>query len=95
MSSNKRKSLTALQKKEICLAKQIAPFPTNQDLANAYDIGKSTVGDILREKEKWLTIDGDSSDANPVKILFSVFLPLLDSVFFPFVLIIYISAFFP
>jgi hypothetical protein len=67
MSSNKRKSLTALQKKEICLAKQIAPFPTNQDLANAYDIGKSTVGDILREKEKWLTIDDDSSDANKKK----------------------------
>ena len=67
MSSNKRKSLTALQKKEICLAKQIAPFPTNQDLANTYDIGKSTVGDILREKEKWLTIDDDSSDANKKK----------------------------
>ena len=67
MSLSKRKSLTALQKKEICLAKQIAPFPTNQDLANAYGIGKSTVGDILNEKEKWLTIDDNSSDANKKK----------------------------
>ncbi|CAJ0854456.1 14182_t:CDS:1, partial [Entrophospora sp. SA101] len=46
---------------------KIAQFPTNQDLANAYDIGKSTVDDILREKEKWLTIDDDSSDANKKK----------------------------
>lgn len=67
MSSSKRKSLTALQKKEICLAKQTSPFPTNQELASTYDIGKSTVGDILKEKEKWLAIDDDSHDANKKK----------------------------
>jgi hypothetical protein len=56
MSLSKRKSLTALQKKEICLTKQTSPFLTNKELANTYNIGKSTVGDILKEKEKWLVI---------------------------------------
>jgi len=64
MSLSKRKSLTALQKKEICLTKQTSPFLTNKELANTYNIGKSTVGDILKEKEKWLAIDNESYDAN-------------------------------
>src|SRR3954462_2617786 len=67
MSLNKRKSLTASQKKEICLTKQTSPFLTNQELANTFNIGKSTVGDILKEKEKWLAIDDDSYDANKKK----------------------------
>jgi hypothetical protein len=45
----------------------MSPFPTNQELANTYDIGKSTVGDILKEKEKWLMIDDDSYDASEKK----------------------------
>ena len=67
MSVNKRKSLTALQKKEICLAKQNTPIPSNAELAIAFDIGKSTVTDILNQKEKWLEVDPESSDANKKK----------------------------
>lgn len=67
MSVNKRKSLTALQKKEICLAKLNTPIPSNSELAIAFDIGKSTVTDILNQKEKWLEVDPESSDANKKK----------------------------
>lgn len=67
MSVNKRKSLTALQKKEICLAKQKTPIPTNAELAVAFEIGKSTVTEILNQREKWLAIDPESSDANKKK----------------------------
>ena len=67
MSLNKRKSLTALQKKEFCLTKQTSPFLTNKELSITYDIGKTTVGDILGEKEKWLAIDNESYDANKKK----------------------------
>ena len=70
MSLNKRKSLTALQKKEICLAKQTAPFSTYIELENTYDIGKSIVGDILREKEKWLAIDDDSNKKKRRNLLY-------------------------
>jgi hypothetical protein len=67
MSINKRKSLTALQKKEICLAKEKFPIPSNAELALAFDIGKTTVTDILNQKERWLEIDPESFDANKKK----------------------------
>jgi hypothetical protein len=66
-SLNKRTSLTALQKKELCLAKQTAPYPTNVDLSNTFNIGKSTVSEILKDKKKWLEIDDDSHEANKKK----------------------------
>ena len=66
-SLNKRTSLTALQKKELCLAKQTAPYPTNVDLSNTFNIGKSTVSEILKDKKKWLEIDDDSHEANKRK----------------------------
>ncbi|CAJ0872407.1 572_t:CDS:2 [Entrophospora sp. SA101] len=66
-SLNKRTSLTALQKKELCLAKQIAPYPTNVDLSNIFNIGKSTVSEILKDKKKWLEIDDDSHEAKKKK----------------------------
>ncbi|CAJ0838145.1 193_t:CDS:2 [Entrophospora sp. SA101] len=67
MSLNKRKSLTALVKREICLAKQTTPIPTNKELATTFDIITSTVSDILGEKDRWLAIDPESSDANKKK----------------------------
>jgi hypothetical protein len=66
-SLNKRTSLTALQKKELCLAKQTTPYPTNVDLSNTFNIGKSTVSEILKDKKKWLEIDDDSHEANKKK----------------------------
>ena len=59
MSLNKRKSLTALIKRDICLAKQKTPIPTNKELATAFDISTSTISDILKEKGKWLSINPD------------------------------------
>ncbi|MDW3631436.1 MAG: hypothetical protein QOK71_08365 [Nitrososphaeraceae archaeon] len=67
MSLNKRKSLTALVKREICLAKQTTPIPTNKELATTFDISTSTISDILKEKDRWLAIDPESSDANKKK----------------------------
>src|SRR6185295_12131618 len=67
MSLNKRKSLTALVKREICLVKQTTPIPTNKELATTFDISTSTVSDILKEKDRWLAIDPESSDANEKK----------------------------
>ena len=55
-SLNKRTSLTALQKKELCLAKQTAPYPTNVDLSNTFNIGKSTVSEILKDKKNGLKL---------------------------------------
>jgi hypothetical protein len=67
MSLNKRKSLTALIKRDICLAKQKTPIPTNKELATAFDISTSTISDILNEKDKWLSINPESSDATRKK----------------------------
>ena len=67
MSINKRKSLTALQKKEICLAKEKILIPSNAELELAFDIGKTTVTGILNQKERWLEVDPESFDANKKK----------------------------
>ena len=60
----KRKALTALQKKDICMKKQKLPAPSNRELADQYEVGASTITDILKEKEKWSTIDINSYEAN-------------------------------
>ena len=46
----KRKSLTAAQKKEICLKKISTPFLKQKDLAKEYDVSEGMVSDILKEK---------------------------------------------
>ncbi|CAB4388719.1 unnamed protein product [Rhizophagus irregularis] len=56
MSAKKRTILTAEQKREICEIKEKRPHTSNVYLAQKYNIGKSTVTDILNEKERWLTI---------------------------------------
>ena len=59
MSTKKRTILIAAQKCEICETKEKEPNLSNVALAQKYNIGKSTVTDILNEKERWLAISGD------------------------------------
>jgi hypothetical protein len=59
MSTRKRTILSAAQKREICETKEREPNLSNTSLAQRYNIGKSTVTDILNEKERWLAISGD------------------------------------
>src|SRR5260363_297408 len=56
MSAKKWVVLTAAQKQEICKAKEQNQNIKNIDLANQYSVGKSTITDILKEKERWLAI---------------------------------------
>ena len=59
MSTKKRTILTAAQKRELCETKEKEPNLSNTDLAQKYGIGKSTVTDILNNKERWLIISED------------------------------------
>src|SRR5436190_1783630 len=54
--SRKRVILSAAQKHEICETKENNPNISNVSLAQEYRIGKSTITDILKEKERWLGI---------------------------------------
>ncbi|CAB5391817.1 unnamed protein product [Rhizophagus irregularis] len=58
-TTRKRTILSAAQKREICEIKEREPNLSNVSLAQRYNIGKSTVTDILSEKECWLAISGD------------------------------------
>jgi len=62
-SKRKKTSLTALQKKELCQYKNANPNATNEEIGILFQIGKSTVGDILRAKEKWILIEESSEEA--------------------------------
>src|ERR1043166_8337584 len=62
MSTKKRTILIAAQKREICETKEKEPNLSNVALAQNYNIGKSTVTDILNEKERWLAISGDKGN---------------------------------
>ena len=57
--SKKRTILTAEQKRELCKIKEKEPTTSNVYLAQKYNIGKSTVTDILNEKDCWFAISGD------------------------------------
>jgi len=63
MPKNKRKSLTAAQKKEICSKKKSSPFLKNKDLANEYGVSDGMISDILKAKDRWLAIDLNSHQA--------------------------------
>ena len=56
----KRKSLTAAQKKEVCVKKLSTPFLKQKDLANKYNISEDIISDILKAKDHWLAVDTDS-----------------------------------
>lgn len=62
MSKRKRNILTAAQKRELCETKERQPNLSNVELAQKYDIGRSTVTDILNDKERWLVISGDQEN---------------------------------
>ena len=51
MSTKKRTILSAAQKREICETKENELSLSNVELAQKYNIRKSTVTDILNEKE--------------------------------------------
>jgi hypothetical protein len=62
-TSKKRKSLTAAQKKEVCLKKLASPFLKNKDLAKEYVVSEGMISDTLRAKERWLAVDLNSHQA--------------------------------
>ena len=62
MLTRKRTILSATQIREICKAKERKPRLSNVNLALRYNIGKSTVTDILSDKERWLAISGDQGN---------------------------------
>ena len=58
----KRKSLTAAQKKEICLKKLSTPLK-QKDLAKEYNVSEGMISDILKAKDRWLVVDLNSHQA--------------------------------
>jgi hypothetical protein len=46
------------------LKKTSSPFLKQKDLANEYDVSEGMVSDILKEKDRWLSVDIDSYQAN-------------------------------
>ena len=57
----KRKSLTATQKKEICLKKISTPSLKQKELAIEYDVSEGMISDILKAKDRWLSVDLNNS----------------------------------
>ena len=57
-------SLTNIQKKELCKYKRNNPTKSYEEIGRKFGIGESTVGDIIKEKEKWLAITESSINAN-------------------------------
>ena len=58
------KTLTAIEKKSLCEYKAAHPNENHERIAELFQIGKTTVGDILRTKEKWLSIAEKTIAAN-------------------------------
>ena len=55
--TSKRKSLSFAKKRELCEWKRDNPSYNQEDLAKKFDISKPQVCKILKEKDKWLSID--------------------------------------
>ena len=55
--TKKRKSLSFAEKKELCEWKRDNPLYNQEDLSNKFDISVPQVCRILKEKDKWLSID--------------------------------------
>jgi hypothetical protein len=60
----KLKTLTAIKKKELCEYKLVNPYKSHEEIAELFEISKSTVGDILKNRDKWLAVTENSTDAN-------------------------------
>ncbi|PKC07721.1 hypothetical protein RhiirA5_417836 [Rhizophagus irregularis] len=56
LTKRKGVSLSAKQKHKICEMKEKDPTLQNVELAQKYNVRKSTITDILRESDRWLTI---------------------------------------
>ncbi len=56
----KHQSLTAAQKKDICVKKLASPLVKNKDLARDYNVSEGMISDILKAKERWLAVDINS-----------------------------------
>jgi len=54
-SKRKHKSLTLAQKIEICKTKDSNPRTKNTELAAKYGVGQSTIHDILKQKDRYLS----------------------------------------
>src|SRR6266545_2877690 len=78
-TSKKRKSLTAAQKKEVCLKKLASPFLKNRDLAKEFDVSEGMICDTLKAKERWLAVDLNSHQAG-LKREKKVSFPLIEEV---------------
>ena len=57
VSVKKRKVLTFQEKKDLCLLRQENPSMTQEEIGRRFGIKKNTVCDILKCKEKWLSIE--------------------------------------
>ncbi|CAJ0646810.1 12915_t:CDS:1, partial [Entrophospora sp. SA101] len=53
----KRKSLTFLEKKEVCEWKRDHPSYNLDEIAKKFGISKSQAGNIIKEKDKWTSIN--------------------------------------
>src|SRR4051794_28400172 len=60
----RQKSLTAAQKKEICLKKISTPSLRQKELANEYNVSEGMISDILKAKDRWLAVDLNSYQAS-------------------------------
>src|SRR5688572_1517566 len=60
----KLKTLTAIKKKELCEYKLDNPYKSHETIDELFEISRSTVGDILKNKDKWLAVAENSTVAN-------------------------------
>ncbi len=61
--SKKHKSLTAAQKKEVCLKKVAFLFLKNKNLANKYEVNEEMISNTLKVKDYWLAMNFNSYQA--------------------------------
>jgi hypothetical protein len=59
----KRVPITALTKQEICIKKRDNGKLRDEDLAREYGLDRSTITKILKQRERWLSIDPHSNNA--------------------------------
>src|SRR6266498_5918948 len=69
----KRVVLIFAQKQQLCLDSQKIPRLTQEELAILYNIKQNTVSDILKQKDKWLSINPNLEKANKQRERFVYF----------------------
>ncbi|CAG8467345.1 7184_t:CDS:2 [Paraglomus occultum] len=62
-AKKKRVPITALTKQEICIKKRDNGKLRDEDLAREYGLDRSTITKILKQRERWLSIDPASNHA--------------------------------